>query len=310
MMPPQGAAARSEVSATLSGIAHERFTAAEIGRLLDELAPLETELDYDSDDASLIRVTRRDWEKARRVPAELDSRLGARGRQGARRLAGGARGERLLRLPAGAPARPRRRAALGGAHGARRLALRRLPRRVRAGDEDGRGEGGLRRAPPGVDRDRARRGRARGRLLPRGRLPGRDAAGVPRRCPARLRLRGRHLPPRPDRAPVRDHLLPHGHPDDDPLQADQPARALGGDARGGPRPHVPGHGAVARALAAVRERLARPRRVAEPHLGEPRRPLARLLARPPARSCSASSRSSSRSTSTPGIAASTASRPG
>ena len=40
MMPPQGAAARSEVSATVSGIAHERFTADEIGRLLDELAPL------------------------------------------------------------------------------------------------------------------------------------------------------------------------------------------------------------------------------------------------------------------------------
>ena len=71
MMPPQGAAARSEVSATLSGIAHERFIADEVGRLLEELAPVEAELDYDSDDASLIRVTRRDWEKARRVPPEL-----------------------------------------------------------------------------------------------------------------------------------------------------------------------------------------------------------------------------------------------
>jgi carboxypeptidase Taq len=71
MMPPQGAAARSEVSATLSGIAHERFVADDVGRLLDELAPLEAELDFDLDDASLIRVTRRDWEKARRVPPEL-----------------------------------------------------------------------------------------------------------------------------------------------------------------------------------------------------------------------------------------------
>jgi carboxypeptidase Taq len=71
MMPARGADARSEVSATLSGIAHERFTTAEIGRRLDELAPHEAELDFDSDDASLIRVTRRDWEKARRVPAEL-----------------------------------------------------------------------------------------------------------------------------------------------------------------------------------------------------------------------------------------------
>ncbi len=73
MMPPGGAGARAEVSATLSGLAHERFVSDEIGRLLDRLAPLEEELDYDSDDASLIRVTRRDWEKARRVPAEIAS---------------------------------------------------------------------------------------------------------------------------------------------------------------------------------------------------------------------------------------------
>jgi carboxypeptidase Taq len=73
MMPPQGAPARSEAAATLAGLAHERFVTDEIGRLLDELAPLEVELDYDSDDASLIRVTRRDWEKARRVPPELEA---------------------------------------------------------------------------------------------------------------------------------------------------------------------------------------------------------------------------------------------
>jgi carboxypeptidase Taq len=71
MMPPGGAAARAEVSATLTGLAHERFVSDEVGRLLDRLAPLGDELDFDSDEASLIRVTRRDWEKARRVPSEL-----------------------------------------------------------------------------------------------------------------------------------------------------------------------------------------------------------------------------------------------
>ena len=50
---------------------HERFVDDETGRLLERLVPLEESLEYDSDDASLIRVTRRDWEKARRVPAEL-----------------------------------------------------------------------------------------------------------------------------------------------------------------------------------------------------------------------------------------------
>ncbi len=68
-MPPLGTEARAEALATLGRIAHERFTDAETGRLLDRLAPLEESLPYDSDDASLIRVTRRDWEKERRVPA-------------------------------------------------------------------------------------------------------------------------------------------------------------------------------------------------------------------------------------------------
>ncbi len=71
MMPPGGAAARAEQLATLGRIAHELFISVETGRLLEELRPLEADLDYDSDEASLIRVTRRDWEKARRVPGEL-----------------------------------------------------------------------------------------------------------------------------------------------------------------------------------------------------------------------------------------------
>jgi carboxypeptidase Taq len=71
MMPARGAPARAEALATLGGLVHERFVDDETGRLLDRLAPLEESLEYDSDDASLIRVTRRDWEKARRVPSEL-----------------------------------------------------------------------------------------------------------------------------------------------------------------------------------------------------------------------------------------------
>jgi carboxypeptidase Taq len=83
-MPPLGTEARAEALATLGRIAHERFTDDEVGRLLEELRPLEESLPYDSDEASLIRVTRRDWEKARRVPAELRvemTRAAARGHQ-------------------------------------------------------------------------------------------------------------------------------------------------------------------------------------------------------------------------------------
>jgi carboxypeptidase Taq len=71
MMPPLGNPARAEMIATVGRIAHERFVDDEIGRLLERLRPYEESLDYESDDASLIRVTRRDWEKQRRVPAEL-----------------------------------------------------------------------------------------------------------------------------------------------------------------------------------------------------------------------------------------------
>ena len=82
MMPPLGTPARAEAMATLGRISHEKFTDDEIGSLLEKLRPLEESLDYDSDDASLIRVTRRDWEKNRRVPAELRAEMIRAGSQG------------------------------------------------------------------------------------------------------------------------------------------------------------------------------------------------------------------------------------
>jgi carboxypeptidase Taq len=74
-MPPKGAPARAEQLATIGRIAHEKFTSDEVGRLLEELAGFEEEHDYDSFEASLIRVTRRDWQKARKVPVELRAEM-------------------------------------------------------------------------------------------------------------------------------------------------------------------------------------------------------------------------------------------
>jgi carboxypeptidase Taq len=70
-MPPGGAEARANAVATVGRIEHARFVDDEIGRLLERLRPYEESLDFDSDDASLIRVARRDWEKARREPPDL-----------------------------------------------------------------------------------------------------------------------------------------------------------------------------------------------------------------------------------------------
>lgn len=74
-MPPLGTDARADQLATLGRLIHEKFTAAEVGRLLDRLAPLEQSQPYDSYEASLVRVTRREWEKQRRVPAALEEEM-------------------------------------------------------------------------------------------------------------------------------------------------------------------------------------------------------------------------------------------
>ena len=82
MMPPAGAAVRSEQRATLNRLAHELFVSPETGRLLEELRSYEESLDPDSDEASMIRVTRADYEKLRRVPAELAAEMTRAGSDG------------------------------------------------------------------------------------------------------------------------------------------------------------------------------------------------------------------------------------
>ncbi len=74
-MPPGGAEARGRQSALLAQMAQEKFVDKEIGRLLDDLRPYEESLPYDSDDASLIRVTRREYERAVKVPPEFIGEL-------------------------------------------------------------------------------------------------------------------------------------------------------------------------------------------------------------------------------------------
>jgi carboxypeptidase Taq len=75
-MPPSGAAARGAQLSSLEAVAHDRFVDDRIGELLDELEPYAASLPHDADDAALLRVTRRDWEKARRVPHALMSEIG------------------------------------------------------------------------------------------------------------------------------------------------------------------------------------------------------------------------------------------
>ena len=67
-MPKEGAAARGRQGATLQRLAHEKFVDPALGRLIDALAPQAASLS--EDDASLVRVVQRSFEKAIKVPAE------------------------------------------------------------------------------------------------------------------------------------------------------------------------------------------------------------------------------------------------
>jgi carboxypeptidase Taq len=70
-MPPGGVTARSEQLSTLSRLAHVRFTSEEVGRLLSDLEEETAGLPFDSLEKSLVRVTRRDYDQDRKLPAEL-----------------------------------------------------------------------------------------------------------------------------------------------------------------------------------------------------------------------------------------------
>jgi carboxypeptidase Taq len=78
-MPQGGAHARSRQGATLRRLAHERLVDPAMGRLIDGLTAYAERLPADSDDASLLRVVRRDFEKAIKVPSAFVQRFNALG---------------------------------------------------------------------------------------------------------------------------------------------------------------------------------------------------------------------------------------
>ncbi len=78
-MPAAGAPARGRQKAMLSRLAHERATDPDLGRLLDSLQPHVEALHSDSDEACLVRVARREFERATKVPADFVSRRAEHG---------------------------------------------------------------------------------------------------------------------------------------------------------------------------------------------------------------------------------------
>ena len=163
-----GRRASAAAAATLDRISFDLFVSPETERLLEELRLYEESLDPESDDASLIRVARKDYEKASRVPPEFEPRS-SRPRPRASWRGCQAKPEERLR---GVPAVPRppsraaaalRRALPGG-----RRAVRDAARRLRARDE---GRRRARRSSTGSRRSSCR------------------SSGRPPRCTARTTAR-------------------------------------------------------------------------------------------------------------------------
>ncbi len=70
-MPPGSSEDRGYHLATIDQLAHVKFTSDEVGKLLDELEPWTAQLDPDSDEARLVKVTRREYDKLIKVPSDM-----------------------------------------------------------------------------------------------------------------------------------------------------------------------------------------------------------------------------------------------
>jgi carboxypeptidase Taq len=69
-MPPDSAQDRGNQLATIEKLAHQKATTEELGKLLEDLSTYAKQLDPDSDDTRLIKVSKRNYNKSTKVPTE------------------------------------------------------------------------------------------------------------------------------------------------------------------------------------------------------------------------------------------------
>ena len=270
-MPPRGTEARAEQLSTLGRIAHERFTDDEIGRLLDAAEPHVESLPYDSDDRE---------PRPRHAPRLGEGAAGAvgaprrddaAGRARAPRVGGGAQDDDFASfLPylrtnvelkrryvecfewSDSPYTPllddyepgMLTSEVSDVFAMLRPALTELVA-----------------AAPEVDAS-----------FLHGDFPPDAQRAFAERVLATMGFEDERVAARPDRASVLHVVLEPGRPPDDALPAGRPRVDLVDAPRGGSRPLRARHRRLAAPLAARRRAVARRQRVAEPDVGEPRRP--------------------------------------
>ena len=258
-MPPRGAAIRAEQLATVGRIAHTKFTSPEIGTLLDDLRGWGEQHDYDSFEASLIRVARARLGEGAPGAARAARRDVALRRAREPGLGRGAQGRTTSRRSCPSCARTSICAsATSTASRSKRRAVRHRARRLRARHDDEGGAAHLRlpEGAPGAARQGGRR-RAAATTRSRASTFALDAQKTfELEVVQRVRLHRRRVAARPDRASVRVRHRHHRHPHHDALLHRPPRRPLRDDARVRPRalraPGRPGARAQRRSRAASR----------------------------------------------------------
>src|SRR5215813_4107059 len=70
-MPEGASESRARHMSLMSRLIHEMFTDDETGKLLDEAVAEVKNADYDGEDASTLRVARRDYDREKRLPTDL-----------------------------------------------------------------------------------------------------------------------------------------------------------------------------------------------------------------------------------------------
>lgn len=81
-MPPAGVKARGAQLATVARIRHEMLTSDETARLIEDAAAEVDGADYDSDEASMVRVAQHDYESATKLPSDFVAELQALASEG------------------------------------------------------------------------------------------------------------------------------------------------------------------------------------------------------------------------------------
>jgi carboxypeptidase Taq len=70
-MPPMGAEGRGNQLATLQKLIHQKSTTPELGKLIAELTELTADLDPDSDEVCLVKVSKRGYDQAIKIPPDF-----------------------------------------------------------------------------------------------------------------------------------------------------------------------------------------------------------------------------------------------